>query len=216
MATVDEIAGGTLGEINLGLSSANIFLPALSAQLDAAIGSGLGPLKFDLAVQLSGALAAQASIAISVGNPLDAIRQALMAVAQLQAALSLALSLPPIQLTLSAELSATAALAGTLSAKLGLIEGIISAALAVKLPAISFIEGLGNALNVGPAILLAFDGISDGTSMSSVGGLLASKLNNPVTFGGDTINPGDNVSGVLLLTTVSPVFTALAQIFSGI
>lgn len=216
MASVDEVAGGTLGEINVATQQLNIFLPALSAQIDAAIGLGLGPLKFDLSTQLSGALSAQASITASIGDPLAAIRAALLAVAQLQASLSLALTLPPIQLTLSAELSATAALAGALQAKLGLIEGIISAALAIKLPAINFSEGLGSALGAGPAILLTFDGISDGTDMASIGNLIQAKLQGPVTFSGDTIDPGDNVSGVLLLTTVSPVFTAMAQLFSGL
>lgn len=216
MASVDEVAGGTLGEINLGAFSANIYLPALSAQLDAAIGAGLGPLKFDLSTQLNAALSAQASISASIGDPLAAIRSALVAVAQLQAALSVALTLPPIQLSLSAELSATAAIAATLTAKLGLIEGLISAALAVKLPAINFSTGLGDALGVGPAILLKFDGISDGTSMNDIGALIASKLGNTVTFGGDSIEPGDSVSGILLLTTATPVFVALATLFAGI
>lgn len=216
MASIDEVAGGALGSINIGLASANIFLPGLAAQIDAAIGSGLGPFKVDLATSLNAALAAQASITASIGDPLAAIRAALTAVAQLQASLSAALALPPIQLSLSAELSATAALAGTLTAKLGLIDGVIRAALAVKLPAINFSEGIGLALGVGPAILLGFDGISDGTSMQSIGSLIQTKLGTPVTFGGDTINPTDNVSGVLILTTVSPVFTAMSQLFAGL
>ena len=216
MASVDAVAGGTLGSINLAAFSANIFLPALTAQIDLAIGLGLGPLKFDLATQFNATLSAQASIALSVGNPLAAIQAALVAVAQLQASLSLALSLPPIQLSLSAELSATAALAASLSAKLGLIDGMISAALAVKLPAINFSLGLGGALSVGPAILLGFNGIADGTDMAAMGDLIRTKMQSPVTFGGDTINPGDNVSGILLLTTVDEVFTALSILFSGL
>lgn len=216
MATVDEIAGGTLGSINLAASNANIFLPALTAQIDAAIGLGLGPLKFDLAAQLNASLAAQASIALNLGNPLAAIQAALVAIAQLQASLSAALALPPIQLTLSAELSAVATLAGTLSAKLGLLDGVISAALAVKVPAINFSLGLGDALGVGPALLLGFDGISDGTTLAQVGSLIQSKFAGPITFGGDTINPGDFVSGVILLTTAAPVFTQLSILFAGL
>lgn len=216
MASVDELAGGTLGELNIGLVALNISLPALAAQLDAMIGLGMGPLKFDLSAQLNAAISAQASIALSIGDPFESIRLALQAVAQLQAALQLSLSLPPIQLTLSAELSAVAALAGTLSARLGLIEGMIRAALAVKLPAISLSDGMDGVLGVGPAILLGFDGISDGTTMAAMGNLIQSKLQSPVTFGGDTIEPTDNVSGILILTTVSPVFTAMAQIFGGL
>jgi hypothetical protein len=216
MASVDEVVGGTLGELNIGLATASVILPSLSAQLDVLIGSGLGPLKFDLAAQLNGALAAQLSITAQLSDPLSAIRAALQAVAQLQASLSAALTLPPINLTLSAELSAVATLAGTLSARLGLIEGMIRAALAVKLPAINFGEDITAALGVGPAILLAFDGITDGTNMAAMGDLIRTKLQSPVTFGGDTIQPTDNVSGVLILTTAGSAYTAMAQIFGGL
>jgi hypothetical protein len=214
MASVDEIAGGTLGELNTGLDQATVLLPALTAQIDAAIGLGLGPLKFDLGVQLNAALAATATLTLQVGNPLAALQAALAAVVQLQAAITASLALPPVQLSLGAELSAMAALAGTVSARLGAIEGIIQAALAAKLPAVQFLDGLD--LNVGPAILLGFDGISDGTQMSQIGNLIQNKLQAPVTFGGDTIQPTDNVSGVLLLTTADPVFTVMAQIFAGL
>jgi hypothetical protein len=216
VASVDEVAGGTLGEINVALLAVNISLPALAAQLDAMIGLGLGPLKFDLAAQLNATIAAQVSINASIGDPLAAIRLALQAVAQLQAALSVALVLPPIQLSLSAELSAVVAFAATLQIKLGLIEGLIRAAIAVKLPAINLSEGIGAALGVGPAILLAFDGITDGgTSMAAIGDLIRTKLQGPVTFSGDTIQPTDFVGGVLILTSVSPVLSALATLFAG-
>lgn len=216
MASVDAIAGGTLGSINLGAFSANIFLPALLAQIDAAISIGLGPAKFDLGVQLNAALAAQANLTLSIGDPTASIQLALGALAQLQAALQASLALPPIQLSLTAELSAAISLAATLTAKLGAIDGAISAMLAVKLPALSFTTGLGDALGVGPAILLGFDGISDATSMADMGNLIQAKFQNPVTFGGDTINPGDAVSGVMIITTATPVFVALATLFAGL
>lgn len=216
MASVDEVAGGTLGSINTGAQQANIFLPNLTAQIDAAIASGLGPFKFDLSGQLNAALAAQATLTISAGNPLDYLRQALAAIVQLQAQLSLAVTLPPVQVSLAAELSAVGALAGTLTAKLGAIEGLISAALSIKIPADKFSFDLGSALGVGPALLLAFDGISDGTSLADVGDLIRTKFQSPITFSGDTINPGDFVSGVLIVTTASPVFTSLSVLFAGL
>ena len=215
MASIDEVAGGTLGSINIGASQANIFLPSLSAQIDAAISTGLGPAKFDVAAQLNAALAAQATLTVQIPNPLEVLREALAAVAQLQASLSAALALPPVQISLAAELSATAALAGSLSARLGVLEGLISAAVAAKLPAVNFSSGLGTALGVGPALLLAFDGISDGTTLSSIGSLIQSKFSGPISFG-DTINPGDFVSGVILVTTAAPVFTQLSVLFAGL
>lgn len=216
MAVVDEVASGTLGTLNTGLSALNISLPGLTAQLEAAIALGLGPLKFDLAAQLNAALTIQASVAFNIGNPLAAIQAALLAVAQLQAALQIALTLPPIQISVSAELSAAASLAATLSARLGLIEGIISAALAVKIPITQLSLDLGGALSAGPAILLSFDGISDGTSMSGIGSLIAAKFASPVTFSGDTINPGDPVSGMIIITKADAVFAALPILFSAL
>lgn len=216
MATVDVVAGGTLGAINLAAFNANLFLPSLSAQIDAAIASGLGPAKFDLSSQLNAALASQATFALQFSNPLDFIRQVLAALAQLQAALATALVLPPVELSLSAEIGASAALAGSLTARLGLLEGVISAALAAKLPAVRFSDGLGNALGVGPALLLTFNGIADGTNLVTMGSNIAAKFSGPITFGGDTINPGDFVSGVILITTAAPVFTQLSVLFAGL
>ena len=216
MATIDEIAGGTLGSINIGAATANIFLPSLSAQIDASIASGLGPAKFDASAQLNAALAAQATFTISALNPLDYIRQSLAAVVQLQASLTAALALPPLQISLSAELAATAALAGSLTAKLGILEGLISAALSVKNPAVKFSDGLGTALGVGPALLLAFDGISDGTTLASIGSLIQTKFASPISFAGNTINPGDFAGGVIIVTKVAPVFTQLSILFAGL
>jgi hypothetical protein len=216
MAAVTEVAGGTLGSINIGALNANIFLPALSAQLDAAIASGLGPAKLDASLQLNAALAAQATLTLRVGNPLDAIREALAAVVQLQAQLTASLALPTVQLGLSAEIGATAALAGALTAKLGLLDGLIQAALAVKLPAVKFSDGLGNALGIGPAILLAFNGIADGTNLATMGNNIAAKFAGGLHFGPSTINPGDFVSGVILITTAAPVFTQLSVLFAGL
>lgn len=216
MATVDAVAGGTLGEINLALTTANIYLPALMAQIDVAISAGLGPMKFDLATQLNATIAAQATLAIQVSNPLASLQLSLSALAQLQAQLQAALALPSVSVSLTAEISAAASLAATLQAKLGLIDGVISAALAVKLPAINFVEGLG-VLGLGPAILLYFDGITDGgTSMADIGTLIQTKLQSPVTFGGDTIQPTDFVGGVIILTSVSPVLSALSTLFAGL
>ena len=52
--------------------------------------------------------------------------------------------------------------------------------------------------------------------MAAIGDLIQAKFQNPVTFNSDTINPGDNVSGIILMTTVDEVFTALSILFSGL
>jgi hypothetical protein len=84
----------------------------------------------------------------------------------------------------------------------------------VKIPAVKFGDGLGDALSAGPFICLAFDGITDLTDLQSIGSLIATKFSSPITFGPDTINPGDPVSGVIILTTAGLAFTALGQLIT--
>lgn len=214
MAAVTEVAGGSLFNVNFGAADALDFIIPLGAQIDASLSFGLVALKTDLSAQLTGALAVEATLALNISNPFQAIQDALAALVQLEAALSLALVLPPVNLSLSAELSATAALAGSLSARLALIDGAISAALSVKIPATKFSLGLGNALSAGPFICLAFDGITDLTNLQSIGLAIATKFASPITFGPNTINPTDPVSGVIILTTAGPAFTALGQLIT--
>lgn len=214
MASVDEVAGGTLGDINIAAKTASIILPAFGAQFDAMLSLGIGPLKADLGVQLNAALGAQATLLLQVGNPLAALQAAIAAVAQLQASLTAALSLPPVSISLSAELGATAALAGSLAARLGAIEGLVSAALAVKLPGVKFGDELINLLSAGPAICLAFNGLLDLTTLSSIGSLIQSKFAGGVTFGPDTINPGDPVGGIIIVTKFTSVFTSLGALIA--
>ena len=216
MASITEVAGGSLFNVNFGAQDALDFIIPLGAQIDASLSIGLVSLKTDLSAQLNAALATQATLSLSISDPFSAIRDALAALAQLEAALSVALVLPPVNLSLSAELSATAALAGSLSARLALIDGAISAALGVKIPATKFSLGLDDALSAGPFLCLAFDGITDLTNLQSIGSLIATKFASPITFGPNTINPTDPVSGVIILTTAGPAFTALGQLITTV
>lgn len=215
MATVDEVVGGTLGEINLGASAAVGFLFPLSAQLDAMLGLALGPLQVDLGLQLNAALGLQATLALNFGNPLAALQAALAAVAQLQAALTAALSLPPVQLTLGAELGASAALAGALAAKLGVINVAVQAALRVKIPAVKSAASIAAALGAGPAMVLSFDGISDGTNLAAVGSLIQSKFAAGLSVDSVDISPAEPVSGIIILTTGASVYGSLGVIIAA-
>jgi len=212
MAIIDPVASGTLGELNIGLAAAVGFINPLGAQLDALIGLGLSPLQVDLAAQFNAALAAQATLSLQVTDPLAAIRAALAAVIQLQAALTAALALPPLHLGLSAELSASAALAGALSAKIGGLRLLIAAALQVKIPAIRAAATLGAHLAAGPAIVLVFDGIADATPLATIGSLIQAKFAGGVTHDGNTILPGDPVSGIMIITKGAAVFASLSAI----
>ena len=201
MALPDSYRAINLIDFNVGASAAVALLNPLSAQLDALIALGLGPFQAALAAQFNAALAAQASLSLSLAigdfGVIAQLKAAIAALAQLQAALAgaLALGLPPIQLSLGAELTATAALAATLKVQLGIIQLLIKAALAIKIPALRAAADLGAALNAGPFFAISY---SD-TTLSNV----ASWLNADVSGGGlsadgETMAPGDTVFGVLV------------------
>ena len=210
MASVDEVVGGTLGELNAGAAAAVGFVTGLGAQLDAFITFGLGPFQVDTALQFDATVAASASLTLKIGNPLAALEAALAAVAQLQAQISAGLALPPVQVSFSAALGASAALVAALSARLGLIEGLISAALDVKLPAARLAGELAASLSAGPAIALVFDGISDGTTLAEIGGLVAAKFAGGLSVDGVSIAPTSPVSGIILLTEGASVYASMS------
>lgn len=216
MATVDEVAGGDLFNVNFGAQDAIDFIIPLGAQIDTALSVGLTSLKTDLGSQLNATLATQATLSLQISDPFQTIRDALAALSQLQAALAAALVLPPVNLSLSAEIGATAALAGSLTARLASIDGAIAAALNVKIPAVKFSQGLGDALSAGPFICLAFDGITDATDLQTIGSLISTKFSSTISFGPNSINPGDPVSGVIILTTAGSAYTALGQLITTI
>ena len=204
---------GSLGSINVGLSAALGFLWPLGAQIDALIALGIGPFEFDLALQFDASLALQATLSLQVGNPLAALLLAIQAMAQLQAALQAALTLPPITLSIGAELGASVALAGALSAKLGGLQILIEAALAIKIPAMRLAAELQLQLSATPAFLLSFTG---GT-LAQTGNAIATEFNAGLTDPGppNTIAPGDPVTGIIMLTK-DPVAAAGISFLFGL
>lgn len=209
MAVTVELAG-SLGSINVGLSAAVGFLFPLGAQIDALLGMGLGPLEADLAVQFNAALSASATIGLQIGNPIAALELALGAVAQLQAALQAALALPPIQLSLSAELGASAALAAALQLKLGGLQLLIQAALAIKIPAVRAAAGLQAALTGPGCFLISFTG----DTLAATGGALSGMFSSGITYGGDTIASDQVVHGIVLAVADPSVYASMKALFA--
>jgi hypothetical protein len=191
-------------DFNIGAAAAVALLNPLGAQIDALIALGLGPFGLGLSAQFNAALAAQASLSLSLSigdiSLLASLKASIAALASLQAALAgaLALGLPPIQLSLGAELTATVALAASLSVQLGSIQLLIKAALAIKIPAIKAAAGFAAALNAGPIFCIAFSG----TTVRNVSTFLDGEVANgqleavadSATLGVDTAG----VFGVLL------------------
>lgn len=201
---------GTLGSFNVGLSAAAAFLAPLSVQIDALIAVGLGPFQADLAANLNAALAAQATLTLQISDPFANIKIFLAAIAQLQAALQAALAFELPSTSLGAELTAAAAIVGTVSVQLGLINAAISAALAIKIPALKALANLAASLNAGPAFAFTFSGDSLQVTGNQIQALFAAGLSDPP----NAINPPDGVAGIVLLSSVPSVQAALFAIIT--
>lgn len=212
MATT-EIAGGTLGSVNVGLAAAVGFINPLGAQLDAFLGLTLGPLQAEISAQLNANLAVQASLGLSIGDPLVALRAALAAVAQLQAAIEASIAFP-ININANAQLSATAALAGALSAKLGLLDAAVKALLAIKIPALEAAATLGATLSAGPIVLMEFSGGTLAAHGTAISAAFNAGVGSTVLPPLDVINPGDLSFGYILVTKNPIAFGALTAVLT--
>lgn len=201
------VVAGTLGDINVAASAAAVILFPLSAQLDAMLSFALGPFQADLMAQLNATIAAQATLTLQIGDPTAALQLALSALAQLQAALSAALALPPINLSLSAELTAAAALVASIQVKLGLLDLLIKAALQIKFTALKFGADLQASLGAS-AVLITFSGSTLSVSGSDIKALFDS--------GVPTIGSGDGpVSGIIIVAKTNAGFTTSLDFLFG-
>jgi hypothetical protein len=147
-----------IGSINVGLFAAVGLLGPLLAQIDLMLyGSiGIGALHADFSLQLSAALQASLDIGLNLSNPFIGFSLALSAIATLQAQIALALSGQiSFSLDASLQLSANASFSAALSARLGGLELVIQAAIALKIPAIEFLARLN--LSAGPLLVASWE-----------------------------------------------------------
>lgn len=208
---LNQVGSFTLGQINIGLLAGIGFMNPLLAQIDLFLTGqfGLGPFLADLQAQFNAAISAVVQLGINISNPLQAIQALIAAFIQIQASLAAAISfgLPTVSLQIGIQVAAMAALAATLALKLGGIKALIAGGLAVKIPALQFVAAMSAALSAGPVHLLSFTGDNLALTGAQIGGQFASGLgpSNP-------INPGENVSGVVLVTKDPAVYAALGVI----
>lgn len=198
-----------IGAINVAASGAVALVAPLFAELDLALfgAFGLGPLQADLRLQFKAALDAEVSLGIQISDPFASLQ----ALANLLA--SLQLGLPTIALQATAALSANLAISAALAAKLGGIQALIEAALAVKAPAIQFMAALQAALSAGPVDLLSFGIDSSGNpvgtdTLALVGSAVQAQFSAGLP-GGTPILPGDPVFGIILVTKTPGARAAL-------
>ena len=220
-----NIKSGTLGAFNVGLATGVAGMSAgaaavvpLGAQVDALIASGLGPFQADMSAQLNAALAASADLSVSVSNPYAGIQAVLASLANIQQALTAALSLPPEPvIQYSTQLSTLMALSGTLSAQLGALQQAISQATNIKTATlrqatdlVTEAGALSASMSAGPAFFFDFSGPLGGVG-AEIGSLFAGGL----VDGSNVIAPSQQVYGVVLLSSVPSVQTALNAIITA-
>ncbi len=198
-----------LGAVNISASAAMGIASPLIAQLDVMLAAMIG-VQGDLTGQFNAAVQAVAQLSIQVTDPLAAVKAALAALASLQASISAALAASLTPPNLGLEISAAASLQGILSARLGIIKGIISAALAVKLPAVDFFAGLAANLSAGPVVVLSFDQTPAAYTLNQAGLDIVAQF---TTTGVGGLVPGDRIYGVFILTKDPTVWVAMRTQF---
>lgn len=204
-----QVKSGTLGGFNVGLAlGVNALIPA-AGQIDALIAAGLGPLQLNIGLQLNAAFAASASLAIQVGDPFAALEALLASLASIQVALSAALAFPIPSVQISAQLSASMALQGTLSVQLGALQQAIQLALAVKIPALAAIASLTAAMN---ASVFAFTFDSD--TLAATGDEIAGLFSTGLVDGTNVVLPTDTVLGIVMLSPEPSASAAFDVLFS--
>ena len=206
---ISTIKSGTLGGFNVGLSLAVGFLIPLGAQIDALIAFGLGPLQVDLNAQLSASLSFSAGLSISIGNPFAGIQAVLTALANIQAALALALQfqLPAVQVSL--QLSVALAFQAALAIQIGALQLAISLALSIKIPALKAAAALAASINAGPVFAFMFD--SD--TLEKTGADIEGLFSNGLIDGANVIQPTDPVFGIVMLSSVPSVQASFDVLF---
>lgn len=208
---LNPLGSYTLGQVNIGLAAGLGLMNPMLLQLDLFLTGqfGLGPFLADIQVQFNAAIAAVLQLSIGISNPLEALQALLMAFAQIQASISIALSfpLPVLSIQASAQIAAIGALSASLALKIGGIKALIAGAVAVRLPALQFVAQFAAALSAGPVHLLSFTGDTLGVT----GGQIAAQFSSGLGPS-DPISPGEQVSGILLVTKDPAVFAALGVI----
>lgn len=208
---LSNLGSFTLGQVNIGLAVGLGLMNPLLLQLDLMLTGqfGLGPFLADIQVQFNAAISATLQLSIGISNPFAALQALLQALIQVQASLAVALSfpLPIISIQASAQIAAIASLSAALTLKIGGIKALLAAGLAIKIPALQFIAQLSASMSAGPVHLLSFTG----DNLLNTGGQISSQFASGLGPS-DPITPGEQVSGILIVTKDPAVFAALGAI----
>lgn len=213
MAYNGTVFAGTLASVNIAAAGALTVIGPLIAGIDSSLFGplGIGVIQADLQAQINASLEASANIAIGFTNPLDGFLRALEALKLLEAAILRALSsgiIPAVSVQVTTQLSALAAFQAAAGARLGGLNALLQGLKLVRTPAVTFAGLLNASLSAGGAFVVSFDGIT----LSAAGASIAADFSLGLTYGMDTIAPGETVYGVVILTKLPSTWTALQAI----
>lgn len=213
MAYNGTVFAGTLASVNIAAAGALTVIGPLIAGIDSSLFGplGIGVIQADLQAQINASLEASANIAIGFTNPLDGFLDALNALKLLEASILRALStgiIPAVSVQVTTQLSALAAFQAAAGARLGGLNALLQGLKLVRTPAVTFAGLLNASLSAGGALVVSFDGIT----LSAAGASIAADFSLGLTYGMDTIAPGETVYGVVILTKLPSTWTALQAI----
>mgnify|MGYP001483989540 CR=1 FL=1 len=207
---LNNLGSLTLADVNIGLLAALGLLNPLALQIDLFVNAqlGLGPLLADLEIQLNAAFAAFAAVGLQVSFPFFAVNALLAVLANLTATIqaAIALGLPSVSLTLSAQLTALADLIGFLEFRIGGIRALIEAGVGLKIPALELIAQM-NATLTAKVHLISFTGDFLINTGADIAALFAAGLGPP-----DYIDPFEVCHGVLMVTNDIGAYGSLSAI----
>lgn len=208
--TIRAVKSGDLGTFNVGLSGAVNQIIPLASLVDGLLSAGVGPYLAELLSKLNSISASATALSVQVKNPLSTLKSMLSSLLARQAALTAALALPSVGLgQLTSQLANLVAIKGSLGLQVGALQLLIPQVTKSKAAALGLASSLRAKLSAGPVFIVSFDG-----TLGSVGSELSSRFSSGLSADGNTIQAGEQVYGVVLLTASSSVKTALSAIIS--
>jgi len=209
MALVETVLIGSLGDANVAAAAAVALLNPLGIQLDAAIAFFLGPLQAELALALSVAIDIQIALDLGISISLAA---------QLDAAIALVASLSAgIGISASASISADASIAAALSLRLGLLNVLLEAMIAVKIPAMRAAAEFAAALSGPDIAVLVWNGTDPAAplTLSDAGAQIKNMFDAGITLGPlNGPQAADNTLGVIIVGSAPSLGASFGVIFA--
>jgi hypothetical protein len=181
----------------------------LAAQLDLAVALFLGPLGLELQAALNVALSLEASLSLGISLSLAA---------QLEIAVALVASLSAaVSISASVEVSAAIDASIALGIQLGLLNVLLEAIIAIKIPALRAAAELAAALSGPDIAVLIWNGTNPGDplTLSGAGAKIKTIFDAGITLGPlNGPQPADNTLGIVIVGSAPSLGASFGLLFT--